>query len=48
MLNTSRVLLFVDIFISQGSVAIHFKRRWEIWHGPCCKFTAEFNGKRIF
>ena len=24
-----------------------FKVRWEIWHEPCCKFTADSNSEKI-
>jgi len=44
-LNTSRELLLLIFCISHSSDI--FKVRWEIWHEPYCKFTAESNGERI-
>ena len=44
---TKRIAI-VDLLYFTRQCSYTFNVRWEIWHEPCCKCTAEYNGERIF
>jgi len=39
-------LLLIFLFFTR-SCSDTFRVRWEIWHQPCCNYTAESNSERI-
>jgi len=46
--NYIKRIAIVDLLYFTRQCSYTFNVRWEIWHEPCCKFTAEYNGERIF